>query len=165
MSDPEPQEHSSKLRWQRLRMRFKILPYQSVKVLYLRNKDSNMPDKRVLSIDEMYDVLLRIHLEQNHVRRIGLYKRVSQEFHGITEKACNNFLQGCEECHLRKAKKNINSLVVKPISSARFLSRCQVDLIDFRTCQKSITSLSLVFHIAGCWCIRITSQNSSVCVL
>ena len=46
MSDPEPQEHSSKLRWQRPRMRFKILPYQSVKVQYLRNKDSNMPDKR-----------------------------------------------------------------------------------------------------------------------
>ena len=86
MSDPAPQEHSSKLPWQRLRMRFKILPYQSVKVLYLRNKDSSMPDKRVLSIDEMYDVLLRIHLEQNHVRRIGLYKRVSQGFHGITEK-------------------------------------------------------------------------------
>ena len=91
-----------------------------------------MPDKRVLSIDETYDVLLRIHLEQNHVRRIGLYKRVSQEFHGITEKTCNIFLQGSEECHLRKAKKSIKSLVVKPISSTRFLSRCQVDLIDFR---------------------------------
>ena len=91
-----------------------------------------MPDKRVLSIDELYDVLHRIHLEQNHVRRIGLYKRVSQEFHGITEKACNLFLQGCEECHLRKAKKSIKSLVVKPISSTRYLSRCQVDRIDFR---------------------------------
>ena len=132
MSNPVPQEHSSKLRWQRLHIRFKILPYQSIKVLYLRIKDASMPDKRVLSIDEMYDVLLRTHLEKNHVRRIGLYKRLSQEFHGITEKACNIFLQGCEECHLRKAKKSIKSLVVKPISSSRFLSRCQVDLIDFR---------------------------------
>ena len=66
------------------------------------------------------------------MRRIGLYKYVSQEFHGITEKVCNIFLQGCEECHLRKAKKSIKSLVVKPISSTRYLSRCQVDLIDFR---------------------------------
>ena len=56
---------------------------------------------------------------------------MSQEFHGITEKACN-ILQGCEECHLRKAKKNIKSLVVKPISSTGFLSRSLVDLIDFR---------------------------------
>ena len=132
MSNPAPQEYSSKLRWQRLRMRFKTLPYQSVKFLYLRNKYSTMHDKRVLLIDEMYDVLLNINLEQNHVMRIGLYKRVSQEFHGITEKTCNIFLQGCEECHLRKAKKSIKSLVVKPKSSTRFLSRCQVDLIDFR---------------------------------
>ena len=95
MSDPAPQEHSSKLRWQRLRMRFNILPYQSVKVLHLRNKDSSMPNKQVMSIDEMYDVLLRIHLDQNQVRRIDLYKRVSQEFHGITEKTCNIFLLGC----------------------------------------------------------------------
>ena len=72
MSNPVPQEHSSKLRWQRLHIRFKILPYQSFKVLYLRNKDASMPDKRVLSINEMYDVLLRTHLEKNHVRRIGL---------------------------------------------------------------------------------------------
>ena len=42
------------------------------------------------------------------------------------------FLQGCEECHLRRSNKSIKSLVVKPISSTRFLSRCQVDLIDFR---------------------------------
>ena len=87
MAAPIPQDHSSKLQWQRLHIRFKILPYQSVKVF--RNKDPSMPDKQVLSIDEMYDILHRIHLEKNNVRRIGLYKRVSQEFHGITEKAGN----------------------------------------------------------------------------
>ena len=73
----------------------------------------------------------RTHLEQNHVRKVGVYKRLYREYHGVTEKACNMFLQGCEECHLRRSKKS-KSLVVKPISSTRFLSRCQVDLIDFR---------------------------------
>ena len=132
MSGPKPTEHSSLLRWQTLHSRFKILPYQSVRVLYLRNKESDMPDTRVLSVEELFDVIQRIHLQLNHVRRIGLYKRISQEYHGITEKACKIFLQGCEECHLRKARKSIKSLVVKPIYSTRFLSRCQVDLIDFR---------------------------------
>ena len=107
MSGPKPTEHSSLLRWQRLHSRFKILPYQSVRVLYLRNKESDMPDKRVLSVEELFDVIQRIHLQLNHVRRIGLYKRISQEYHGITEKACKIFLQGCEECHLRKARKSI----------------------------------------------------------
>ena len=109
-----------------------------------------MPDKRVLSIDEMYDVLLRIHLEQNYLRRIGLYKRVSQEFHGITEKNCNTLFHGCEECHLRKAKKSIKSLVVKPLSSTRFLSRCQVDLIDFRDMSEEHNMSESDIHIASC---------------
>ena len=61
-----------------------------------------------------------------------MHKRLLEEYHGVTEKACVLFLASCEECHLRKAKKSVKSLVVKPISSTRFLSRCQVDLIDFR---------------------------------
>ena len=32
MSEPIPEEHSSKLHWQKLHARFKILPYQSWKV-------------------------------------------------------------------------------------------------------------------------------------
>ena len=44
----------------------------------------------------------------------------------------NISLQGCEECHLRKTKKSVKSLVVKLISSTRFLSQCQDDLNDFR---------------------------------
>ena len=46
---------------------------------------------RVLSIDELYDVVHKIHLELNHARRNELYMCVSQEFHRITEKACNLF--------------------------------------------------------------------------
>ena len=101
-----------------------------VRVLYLRVADS--PGKRVLVIEELYDIMLRTHIEHNHVRKKGLYKRLLRQYHGVTEKACKIFLQSCEECHLRKSKKSIKSLVVKPISSTRFLPRCQVDLIDFR---------------------------------
>eukprot|EP00800_Vazella_pourtalesii_P011706 TRINITY_DN2821_c0_g1_i2.p1 TRINITY_DN2821_c0_g1~~TRINITY_DN2821_c0_g1_i2.p1 ORF type:complete len:470 (+),score=58.69 TRINITY_DN2821_c0_g1_i2:459-1868(+) len=134
MSDPIPQDRSGRIRWQRLHQRFKIVPYQTTKLLYLKKKENedNNRDKRILSIEEMYDTILRVHIEHNHVRRDGLHKRLSEEYHGVTEKACVLFLANCEECHLRKAKKSVKSLVVKPISSTRFLSRCQVDLIDFR---------------------------------
>ena len=114
ISDPTSQEHYSKLRWQNLRMRFKILPYQSVKVLYL--KDSSMPDKRVLSIDEMYDVLLCIHLDIYRTTSGGL--------------AC---ISGCHRSSMVSQPRKVSSLfVVKPISSTTFLSRCDVDLMDFR---------------------------------
>ena len=130
MSSPKPSGKAERIRWQRLQLRYKIVPYQAVRVLYLRVAES--PGKRVLAIEELYDIMLRTHIEHNHVRKKGLYKRLSREYHGVTEKACNIFLQSCEECHLRKSKKSIKSLVVKPISSTRFLSRCQVDPIDFR---------------------------------
>ena len=133
MSGPVPTNKPAKLRWQILHLRNKVLTYDSVKFLYLRRReDDDSSDKRVLAIEDIYDVLLRTHIEHNHVRKLGLYKCVSGLYHGITEKACNIFLQGCEECHLRKAKKSVESLVVKPILPTRFLSRCQVDLIDFR---------------------------------
>ena len=100
--------------------------------IFEENEGEHSQDKRVLSIEEQYDIIQRVHLEHNHVRRDGLHKRLVQEYHGITEKACVLFLASCEECHLRKANKSVKSLVVKPISSTRFLSRCQVNLIDFR---------------------------------
>ena len=63
---------------------------------------------------------------------MGPHKRPSKEYHAVTEKACNLFLHGFEECNLQKPKKSDKFLVVKPISSTRFLSRCQLDLIGFR---------------------------------
>ena len=133
MSTPIPNERSARIRWQRLHQRFKIVPYQSTRLLYLKMKGADCSQiKRVVAIEELYDIIKRIHIEHNHARREGLHKRLTKEFHGITEKACTLFLESCEECHLRKAKKSVKSVVVKPISSTQFLSRCQVDLIDFR---------------------------------
>ena len=90
--------------WQRLHQRFKIVPYQTTKLLYLKKKENedNNRDKRILSIEEMYDTILRVHIEHNHVRRDGLHKRLSEEYHGVTEKACVLFLANCEECHLER---------------------------------------------------------------
>ena len=34
-----------------------------------------MADKRVLSIEELFDAIQKIHLQLNHVRRIGVYLR------------------------------------------------------------------------------------------
>ena len=98
----------------------------------MRGRGGNPTDKRVLAIEDLYEVLRRTHIEHYHVRKLGLHECLYEKYHGVTEKACNLFLQGCEECHLRKSKKSVKSLVVKPISSTRFLSRCQVDMIDFR---------------------------------
>ena len=59
-----------------------------------------------------------------------LYKRAAQEFYGVSEKICGLFVRTCQVCHLKKSKKSLKSIVVKPISSTNFLSRAQIDLID-----------------------------------
>ena len=51
----------------------------------------------------------------------------------MTEKICQLFVSHCKICQLKKSRKSIKSLVVKPISSSSYLSRGQIDLIDFST--------------------------------
>ena len=51
----------------------------------------------------------------------------------MTEKICQLFVSHCKICQLKKSRKSVKSLVVKPISSSSYLSRGQIDLIDFST--------------------------------
>ena len=76
MSSPIPTDNAERIRWQRLHLRYKIIPYQSVRVLYLKGDVSDSTGKRVLAIEELYDVMHRTHLEHNHVRKVGLYKQL-----------------------------------------------------------------------------------------
>ena len=100
--------------------------------MYLKSK-TNAPAKRVLSVEELFDKLEMLHkIEGNHTGRTKLHKRASQEYHGVTEKICGLFVKICQVCHLKKSKKSLKSVVIKPITSTHFLSRAQVDLIDMR---------------------------------
>ena len=119
-------------KWNRANKRFIIVSYQTSKILFLRGK-CNEVNRRVLPIEDIYETIERLHIELDHCGRTGLYKRISQEFHGITEKICHMFISHCELCQLKKYKKPLKSLVIKPISSSVYLSRGQVDLIDLST--------------------------------
>ena len=55
-----------------------------------------MHQLRVLSIEELFDKLEMLHkIEGNHTGRTKLYKRASQEYHGVTEKICGLFVKTC----------------------------------------------------------------------
>ena len=84
-------------------------------------------------MEDMFEAIKQIHVEQNHLGRTPLYKRISRLFHGITERICQIFVSHCEVCQLKKSRKSVKSLVIKPISSSSYLSRGQIDLIDFST--------------------------------
>ena len=40
----------------------------------------------------------------------------------------------CEQCILKKSRTETTKLVVRPITSTDFNSRCQVDLVDYQSC-------------------------------
>ena len=48
----------------------------------------------------------------------------------MTEKICGLFVETCSVCFLKKSKKSLKSIVVKPIVSTNHHCRGQVDLID-----------------------------------
>ena len=128
-----PQKEVTK--WKRVHERFKLLSYQGTNILYLRER-KNQPAKRVLSTEELFDTLERLHkVEGDHPGRTRLYKRASQEFYGVTERVCGIFVKICVVCHLKKSKKSLKTIVIKPIESTDYLCRAQVDLIndDFNT--------------------------------
>ena len=106
------------------------MSYQGTNILYLKGKKDTV-SKRVLAIDELYDTLDSLHrLEGNHTGRTKLYKQVALKYHGVTEKICRLFVKTCQVCFLKKAKRSLKSVVVKPITATDFLSRAQIDLID-----------------------------------
>ena len=81
------------VKWIRIHGRFKLVSYQGSEILYLREKE-NKAAKRVLSTDELFETLERLHkVEGDHTVRTRLYIRASEEFYGITERICAIFVK------------------------------------------------------------------------
>ncbi|CAK1580028.1 unnamed protein product [Parnassius mnemosyne] len=59
-------------------------------------------------------------------------KEVGSHYKNITRKDIETYLELCEPCQ-QKQNKIKKGIVVKPIISSEFNSRCQVDLIDFQS--------------------------------
>ena len=107
-------------RWQRVQDRFELVSLQGINILYLKGKKDTV-SKRVLAIDELYDTLDSLHrLEGNHTGRTKLYKQAALKYHGVTEKICGLFVKICQVCFLKKAKRSLKIVVVKPITFTDF---------------------------------------------
>ena len=114
----------------RLQRNYTLVSYQGTHILYKKEK-GHIPSKRVVAIEEIFEKLDQLHqAEGKHFGRTKLYKYVTQQYYGITEKICGSFVSTCKTCHLKKARKSLKTIVTKPIKSQSYLSRGQVDLID-----------------------------------
>ena len=127
---PRPSLKKEADKWSRIKSKYSIRTYQCSNILYL-TETSKRCAKQVIPITELFAILNKFHkFEDDHPGRTKLYKRVSQQYHGITEQVCGIFVKSCDVCVLKKFRKSVKQPVVKPISSNTFGSRGQVDLID-----------------------------------
>ena len=127
----KPKEKNKIQELQRIQNKFKLVTYQIVETLYLREYNRHKA-KRVLAKDEIYDVLEELHMfTHEHSGRTKLFKRVYHHYLGVTEEMCCDFVKLCPTRYLKKSKKSVKSVVTKPIVSTNYLSRGQVDIIDF----------------------------------
>ena len=88
---------------------------------------------RVVPKEELFDLFEKVHSEDGkHIGRDRLFFQLKKRYSGFSRKLVLAFVALCHECQLKKSKKSIKSIVVKPIRSSDFSSREQVDLMDMQ---------------------------------
>ncbi|XP_063411146.1 KRAB-A domain-containing protein 2-like [Mytilus trossulus] len=86
-----------------------------------------------LSIEDMYDIIKTAHVGVGHGGLHKTNKELKKHFANISREAIRIFTTNCEQCILKRKRSDISKLVVKPIISADFNCRGQVDLVDLQS--------------------------------
>ena len=97
-----------------------IFPIKNEKILYYT------------PVEQIFEILFSTHESIDHGGRDRMRKELKQRYKNITLFEIQMFLNLCEPC-IKKKKSEKKSLVVKPMISSYFNSRCQVDLIDYQS--------------------------------
>ncbi len=91
-----------------------------------------------------------------------LQKYLSDKYANITTEMIMLFLNLCESCQLKKSKVR-KGIVVKPIISDDWNTRCQADLIDMQSRPDGNFKFILVYqdHQTKFCCLRVRIFNTS----
>jgi hypothetical protein len=87
--------------------------------------------RRIVVVESYFVVLKDIHLKTGHGARDKMRHEMKEHFDWIPFHVIDIFLQCCASCAVRKSCKQ--PVVPTAIVSVGFLTRLQIDLIDFRT--------------------------------
>nr|XP_022902149.1 KRAB-A domain-containing protein 2-like [Onthophagus taurus] len=95
----------------------------------------NTPNNNIIyyvADSELFQVLHEVYQSIGHGGRDRMLNELSIRYKNITRHDVELYLQLCEPCQ-PKQKGIKKGIVVKPILSSEFNSRCQVDLIDYQS--------------------------------
>uniref|UniRef100_A0A8C4RLZ2 Integrase catalytic domain-containing protein n=1 Tax=Erpetoichthys calabaricus TaxID=27687 RepID=A0A8C4RLZ2_ERPCA len=116
----------------RIIQRYDVLTVQGCEKLIEPLSDARESVKKFVHAKELFDILYSTHLSIGHGGRDRMIKQLNTLYKNITQAQIKMFLDLCEPCQ-QKQKSAKKVIVVKPIISSHFNSRCQVDLIDYQS--------------------------------
>ncbi|XP_053545703.1 KRAB-A domain-containing protein 2 [Bombina bombina] len=109
-----------------------VLTVQGCEKLIEPLSDAQESVKKFVHAEELFDILYSTHLSIGHGGRDRMIKQLNTLYKNITQAQIKIFLDLCELCQ-QKQKSVKKGIVVKPIISSHFNSRCQVDLIAYQS--------------------------------
>lgn len=117
--------------YQRL-SRYDVVNIGNIKKLVVPVKDEKDPLIYYSYLEENFDIIHETHISIGHGGLTRMVKELKNKYKNITLELITIYLNLCQPC---QKKMNIpkKGLVVRPIKSTEFNSRCQVDLIDMQS--------------------------------
>ena len=117
--------------------KFEVLQVEKDGVLLERLVKVDKKDgsrKRYVTYESLFDAIMEYHAEAGkHTGRLLTFKKLQQIYANITMQYVILFIECCETCQQKQGRVK-KGVVVKPLVSSRFNSRCQVDCIDMQSC-------------------------------
>ena len=83
--------------------------------------------------EHIFEKIHEIHLNHGHGGVNKMMKHVKEKYENITVEAIKLYISLCDQCERRRDKVSRKSVIVKPIKSTDYNSRCQVDLVDMQS--------------------------------
>lgn len=114
--------------------------------LVKKREDSVANPVYFVHLDEMYDVIKRVHVATGHGGRDKMMKVLIEKYANITREVVELFKSFCIQCKKKKKRIETKGVVVKPILTKDYGSRGQVDLVDMQSLPKGQHKWIMVYQ-------------------
>lgn len=104
---------------------------------YIENDMLYFDGKKVIKLDESFDLINELHLSNGHDKSRPLFDQIEQQYYGITRTMVETYVKNCSSC--KKLEKVIRKQPVQPIVSNYPRERVLIDLIDMKSFNKKFT--------------------------
>ena len=126
--------------------RYEVLQCGDVEKLIKKRKSPEDRPVYFATIEDTYDIITKAHIATGHGGRDRMLKHLGQKYANITTYAVELFKSYCLVCQEKRKRPMTKGVVVKPILSKEFNSRCQVDLVDMQSAQQGQFKWIMVYQ-------------------